>query len=94
MKQGPLGACLRLADTKLKHNSPNGKHQDLTAHLSLPWELLSYRCAATGVEEKVGGVGGNRRLVGDWAVAQSHAHNGSHVGFGAKYMDGDPSGLP
>lgn len=54
---------------------------------------MSYRCAAAGVEEKVGSVGSNRRLVGDWSVAQSHANNGSHVCFCAKDMDGDPSGL-
>lgn len=54
---------------------------------------MSYRCAAAGVEEKVGSVGSNRRLVGDWSVAQSHANNGSHVSLCAKYMDGDPSGL-
>lgn len=54
---------------------------------------MSYRCAAAGVEEKVGSVGSNRRLVGDWPVAQSHANNGSHVGLCAKHMDGDPSGL-
>lgn len=54
---------------------------------------MSYRCAAAGVEEKVGSVGSNRRLVGDWSVAQGHANNGSHVSFSAKHMDGDPSGL-
>lgn len=54
---------------------------------------MSYRCAAAGVEEKVGSVGSNGRLVGDWSVAQSHANNGSHVSFCAKNMDGDPSGL-
>lgn len=54
---------------------------------------MSYRCAAAGVEEEVGSVGSNRRLVGDWSVAQRHADNGSHVGFCAKDVDGDPSGL-
>lgn len=68
-------------------------HHDLTAPLSLSWELVSYRCAATGVEEKVGSVGSNGRLVGDRPVAQSHANDGSHVCFCAKYMDGDAGGL-
>ena len=54
---------------------------------------MSYRCAAAGVEEEVGSVGSNRRLVGDWPVAQCHADNGSHVSFCAKDVDGDPSGL-
>lgn len=54
---------------------------------------MSYRCAAAGVEEKVGSVGCNRRLVGNWPVAQCHANNGSHVSFCAKDMNGDPSGL-
>lgn len=54
---------------------------------------MSYRCAAARVEEEVGSVGSNRRLVGDWSVAQRHADNGSHVSLGAKNMDGDPSGL-
>lgn len=72
----------------------NGTHRDRTAHLSSCWELMSYRCAAAGVEEKVGSVGGNGRLVGDGSVAQRHANNGSHVSFSAKYMDGDPGGLP
>lgn len=85
-------------DTKLRHNSPGAHkrkrmHRDLTAYLSSSWALMSYRCAATGVEEKVGSVGSSRGLVGDRSVAQSHANNGSHVSFCAKYMDGDPSGL-
>jgi hypothetical protein len=33
-------------------------------------------------------------LVGNGPVAQGHAHNGRHVSFCAKDMDGDPSGLP
>lgn len=68
-------------------------YNDLTAHLSLLKEYMSYRCAAAGVEEEVGSVGSNRRLVGDWSVAQSHANNGSHVSLCAKNMDGDPSGF-
>lgn len=65
----------------------------MTAYLS-PWgQYVSYRCAAARVEEEVGSVGSNRRLVGDWPVAQCHANNGSHVGFCAKDVDGDPSGL-
>lgn len=54
---------------------------------------MSYRCAAAGVEQEVGGVDSNGRLVGDWPVAQSHADDGGHVSFCAKDMDGDPSGL-
>lgn len=54
---------------------------------------MSYRCAAAGVEEKVGSVGSNRRLVGDWPVAQCHANDGGHVSFCAKDVDGDPGGL-
>ena len=54
---------------------------------------MSYRCAAVGIQEEVGSVGSNRRLVGDWPVTQSHANNGSHVGFSAENMNRDPSGL-
>lgn len=54
---------------------------------------MSYRCAAAGVEEKVGSVGSNRRLVGDWPVAQRHADDGGHVSFCTKDVDGDPGGL-
>lgn len=54
---------------------------------------MSYRCAAACVEEEVGSVGGNRRLVGDWPVTQCHANDGSHVCFCAKDVDRDPGGL-
>lgn len=54
---------------------------------------MSYRLAAAGVEQEVGGVGSNRRLVGDWPVAQGHANNGRHVSFCAKHMNGDPCGF-
>lgn len=53
----------------------------------------SHRRAAAGVEEEVGGVGGNGRLVGDWPVAQCHAHDGRHVGLRAKDVDGDSGGF-
>ena len=56
-------------------------------------QWVPYRCAAAGVEQEVGGVGRNRRLVRDWPVAQCHANNGCHVGFCAKDVNGDPSGL-
>lgn len=36
-------------------------------------------------------MGGNRRLVGDWPVAQCHAHDSRHVGLSAKDVDGDSS---
>lgn len=55
--------------------------------------VLSYRYAAAGVEEEVGSVGSHRRQVGNRPVAQCHANNGSHVGFCAKDMNWDTSGL-
>lgn len=56
-------------------------------------DTTSHRRAAAGVEEEIGGVGGNGRLVGDWPVAQRHAHDGRHVGLSAKDVDGDSSGF-
>lgn len=56
-------------------------------------ECMSYRCAAARIEEKVGGVGSNGRLIGNWPVTQSHANNGSHVRFCAKDMNRDSGGF-
>lgn len=61
--------------------------------MSLWGQNVSYRHAAAGVEKEVGGVGGDRRLVGDRPVAQRHADDGGHVGFCAKDVDGDPGRL-
>lgn len=65
----------------------------MTAYSFLYCQRATYRCAATGVEKKVGSMGSNRRLVGDWPMAQCHANNGGHVSFCAKHMDGDPGGF-
>lgn len=54
----------------------------------------SYRCAAAaGVQEEVGRVSSNRGLGGDRPVTQSHADDGSHVGFCAKNVNWDPGGF-
>lgn len=58
-----------------------------------PHDTTTHRRAAAGVEQEVGGVGGDGRLVGDWPVAQRHADNGGHVGLCAKDVDGDSSGF-
>lgn len=72
----------------------NTLHSELQEYLDgLSGQCASYRCAAVGVEEEVGSVGSNRRQVGNWPVAQRHANNGSHVGFCAKDMNWDASGL-
>lgn len=61
---------------------------------SLRSQCVSYRCAAAaGVEEEVGSVRGDGRLVGDWPVTQRHANDGRHVCLRAKDVDGDPGGL-
>lgn len=54
---------------------------------------MSYRCTPTGVEQEVGSVGSNRRLVGDWSVPQRHANDGGHVSLGAEDVNGDAGGL-
>lgn len=54
----------------------------------------TYRCAPTGIKEEVGGMSCRGWLVGNGSVAQGHAHNGRHVSFCAKDVDGDSSSLP